>query len=127
MRLIRFLKRLIRWLPVLWKQEEWDYSYLYDLIEFKLKELKQALEKDKLHKDSNEYAKQILDCLTYLDKYRNWDKYLDFPENCCMINNNELAYIEDFVKLLGVIEKFEQTNYRLFWKTFIKYHRNWWC
>lgn len=36
----RFIKRLFRWLPVLWRQEEWDSGYIYDILDVKLKELR---------------------------------------------------------------------------------------
>ena len=35
----RFIKRLWRWIPVLWKQEDWDYDYLYEIMRIKMEEL----------------------------------------------------------------------------------------
>ena len=35
----RFIKRLPNYIKLAWDQETWDYEYLYDLIEMKLKEL----------------------------------------------------------------------------------------
>ena len=35
----RFILREVRWAPVLWNQEEWDYAYIYDLLIMKMKEL----------------------------------------------------------------------------------------
>ena len=34
-----FIKRLIAWIPVLWKDREWDHAFLYDIIHFKLSQM----------------------------------------------------------------------------------------
>jgi len=129
----RFIKRIIIWIPILWKQENWDYEYLYDLIEFKLKELRQCLKEDNLHKDSPKCARQISICLEYLYRYRNPYNYIDYPiddikfvpcENgCCrMIHTNNLNEIKR-KKIFG----YENFNYDMFWKRFLQWHLNWWC
>lgn len=45
----RFILRLFRWIPVLWNQEEWDYEYIYDLLEMKMKELYENMFHDTWH------------------------------------------------------------------------------
>lgn len=34
--LIWNIKNLIRWIPVLWNNKHWDYTFLYEVIAFKL-------------------------------------------------------------------------------------------
>lgn len=128
---IRFIKRLCCWLPVLWKQEDWDYDYLYDLIEIKLKEIRECLDKDTLVIDSKKHVKQINICLAYLDRYRNWENYIEFPhdeikfeklENGCsrMITSTKTNIT---CKKAHAFEKF---NYDMFWKRFLQWHQHWW-
>lgn len=76
----RFVKRLYRWIPVLWKQEEWDYGYMYNILELKLKELLKCIQEDDLHVEAPICSRQIKICLKYLDRYRNPDKYIKIPE-----------------------------------------------
>ena len=54
----RFVKRLGRWIPVLWNQEDWDYEYIYDLLIMKMKELKEDMSKDYWH-DQKEVQRGI--------------------------------------------------------------------
>ena len=41
----RFVRRLFIWIPILWKQEDWDYAYIYPFLKQKLQELKNAYKK----------------------------------------------------------------------------------
>lgn len=129
----RFMARLISYIPVIWKNEDWDYDYLYDLIEFKLTRMEKALRKDNLHLNSNKYAQQIRICLAYLDRYRNWTEYIEYPiddidfEPCgngCMRRVHKNSINEAKRKKVYDYEKF---HYTMFWKRFMQWHQNWWC
>ena len=41
----RFAKRLTRWIPVLWKQEDWDYEYIYDVMQLKMEEILECIKR----------------------------------------------------------------------------------
>lgn len=133
-RIGRFILRLGRWVPVLWNQEEWDFSYMYDLLVMKMKELKKDMSKDSWHnqKEVQRGIKQIDICLARLDRYRNWPDYYDYPmediyseptENGCY----KMCYASEKneKQRLGAIT-FEQKNFDKFWKDFIKWHLGWW-
>lgn len=130
----RFVKRLGRWLPVLWNQEDWDYEYIYDLLIMKMKELKEDMSKDYWHdqKEVQRGIKQIDICLKRLDMYLNWTNYYDYPmediyyeptSNGCM----KMCYSseENEKQRAGALD-FEEKNFNKFWKDFIKWHRGWW-
>ena len=136
-RIGRFILRLIRWIPILWNQEEWDFSYIYDMIEMKMKELRKEISEDTWHTEDcvKEELQQIDECLDHLDKHRNWTKYIKIPEtpkdwdefpldektglhgwNCTPEQH------EAFKKA----NEFETDNFNKFWEKFVKYHTNWW-
>lgn len=130
----RFVSRVIRWLPVLWNQEEWDYEYIYDLLAMKMKELRTSMSRDIWHdqKDVQKGIKQIDICLLRLDRWRNWPDYYDYPtedivhvptENGCY--RLEYTSEENEKQRLGAIS-FEQKNFDKFWKDFLTWHRGWW-
>ena len=128
----RFIKRLFIWIPILWKQEDWDYAYIYPLLKQKLQELKKCLKQDDLHVNSNKYAMQISICLEYLDRFLNSDNYIDYPENGFTWDKTERG--ESVLKTSKEAKRaslkhynFEQENFRMFWKRFVQWHRNWWC
>ena len=131
----RFLLREIRWIPVLWNQEDWDFEYMYDLLEVKMKELKKDMSKDYWHdqKSVQKSIKQIDVCLKRLDRWRNWTDYYEYPMediyheltedgNCYVM---KYASEENEKQRLGAIY-FEKKNYDKFWKDFLAWHQGWW-
>lgn len=130
----RFILRLFRWIPVLWKQEEWDYEYVYDLLEMKMKELRENMSKDIWHdqKQVQKGIKQINICLKRLDMWRNWTEYYEYPMDDIVYEEVEGGFLspsytseENEKQRLGAID-FEQKNYNKFWKDFLAWHRGWW-
>ena len=97
---------------------------MYDIIEFKMKELYQGLCEDTWH-DTHEVDRcklQIKVCLSRLDKYRNWDNYVDFPTDDLMLEEPSSINKEKRREALN----FQSKNYNKFWSNLIKWHRNWW-
>ena len=120
----RFIKRLPSYIKLAWKQENWDYEYMYDIIEFKMKELYQGLCEDKWHvKSEVERCKlQIKVCLRRLNNYRNWDTHVDFPTDDLISKETSFVNREKRKKAFDYRIK----NYNKFWSDFIKWHQNWW-
>lgn len=133
-RIGRFIKRMCRWIPVLWNQEEWDYAYIYDLLVMKMKELKEDMSKDYWHdqKEVQRSIKQIDLCLERLDRYLNWTEHYYYPMEDIYYEPTEdgcvrmcYASKRNEKQRLGAPE-FEEKNFRKFWKNFVKWHRGWW-
>lgn len=128
----RFIKRFFLYLPIIWRDEDWDYDYLYQLIKFKLERMAIAQDNDDLHVDSKRRATQIRICLAYLDRYRNWTDYIEYPmedigwEPCgngClkMIHKSNINEAKR-----RKVHGYEEFNYDMFWKRFLQWHRGWW-
>lgn len=129
----RFTKRLKTWIPLIWNQENWDFEYLYDLIEFKLKEFIQAQEQDYLHeqKGVQRRIRQIKICLAYLDRYRNWPNYYDYPMDDIEHVKTETGYTLKHTNSINEAKRkgvhaYEKFNYDMFWKRFMQWHQGWW-
>ena len=130
----RFIKREVRWVPVLWNQEEWDYAYIYDLLIMKMKELKKDMSKDTWHdqKEVQRSIRQIDICLARLDRYLNWPDYYDYPMEDIYSEPTEdgcykmcYASEKNEQQRLGA-HSFEEKNYNKFWKDFMQWHHGWW-
>lgn len=130
----RYLKRIITWAPVMWKSENWDYEYIYDLMELKMKELLTAQREDDIHdpKEVKRCIRQLEITLARMDRFRNWPNYYDYPtddfkwvpcENGCV--RLEHTDPDKDKQRLGAHD-FETYNYNKFWKDFLKWHQNWW-
>lgn len=132
----RFILRVFRYLPVLWKQEEWDYRYIYDLMIFKIKEIRKNISEDTLHTEDciNEQLEQIDSCLAHFDKYENWTDYIEIPEppedferwTDCEDGCKRLNFTDEEHEAYQKAHEFEEEHFKAFWDEFIKYHRNWW-
>lgn len=132
----RFIRRLYRWIPLLWKQEDWDYHYIYDLIIFKMKEIRKNIEQDTWHHPDciKEELEQIDSCLDHFDKYENWTDYIEIPEPTkdferwtdCGDGCKTLNFTDEEHEAYQKANKFEEEHFKAFWDEFIKYHRNWW-
>lgn len=97
-KLYRKTKNVIRWIPVIWADEQWDYRYLYAVLYFKLKCMEEFFRSDETHilyaENVANYIR-IAKCLTkrlhddeYLsralipfDKQYNSEDVMDFDEN----------------------------------------------
>ena len=134
-RLGRFILREVRWIPVLWNQEDWDFEYMYDLLEMKMKEIRKDMSKDIWHNQKvvQKSIKQIDICLARLDRWRNWTNYYYYPTNDIYSEPTEDGkyYVQKYAseenekQRLGALT-FEQKNYDKFWKDFLAWHRGWW-
>ena len=131
----RFILRLIRWIPVLYEQEEWDYEYIYDMLKLKMIELKENISKDTWHKERGVKRSllQINVCLSRLDRFQNWDQYIKIPEvNWELEQGNRMYFLcskeesEEYDEAILKGIEFEKKNYKKFWEDFIKWHNNWW-
>lgn len=45
----RRIHRLIAWIPVLWKDEDWDPAYLFEVLRFKISRMRREIERNKRH------------------------------------------------------------------------------
>ena len=130
----RFIARLFRWVPVLWNQEEWDFGYIYDILELKIKELRNSISKDTWHAEEcvKEELEQIDSVLDHLDKYLNWPHYVDvpLPSEEHWVHNEDgtstLYFSEEEHEAYAKASNFEEEHFKAFWDELAKFHSNWW-
>ena len=128
------VKRILRWFPIVWNQRDWDYEGIYSLLEQKMKDLREEINRDKWHDstDINKSLKQIEICMTRMDRYRNWTDYYEYPmDDIEFAESGEGLFPIKYTsesneqQRLGAID-FEEKNFKKFWKDFTEWHRNWW-
>lgn len=127
----RFLLRLIRWVPLLWRQEEWDFGYTYEVLELKLKELRENISKDTWHapEEVERALKEINSCLEHMDKYLNWTNYISIPDGEKWIKVEGGAKLEltpEQEEAFKKAREFEEEHYNAFWDELKKNSGNWW-
>ena len=133
----RFIARVIRWIPVLWKQEEWDFGYTYDILEHKIKEIRKCVSEDTWHTEDcvKEELQQIDSVLEHLDKFRNWTKYIDIPETPKDFEEfpideetglHRWECTQEQHEAYQKANEFEEEHYNAFWDEMKKNSGNWW-
>ena len=76
---IRKIKNLIRWAPIIWKDRDWDYYFIYEILKQKLKHTEAYIRKDGLHVFNEHDADSIKTAIEMIEKVQteyHIDKYL---------------------------------------------------
>lgn len=81
---IRNIKRVLRWLPIIWNDRDWDYYYIYEMLKQKLIRVEEYIRKEGVHIYNGEDAASIRKAIEMIDKVQNeyyLDKFLSESQN----------------------------------------------
>jgi hypothetical protein len=76
------IKNLWRWFPIIWKDRDWDYYYIFQVLKFKL-------EKQAKHLGGRD-AELMMTCVRLINKLQNEEYYEEYYDSRPM--NNEMMY-----------------------------------
>lgn len=76
----RFVKRLTKWVPLLWNNEDWDYAYLLEVMEMKLSELERNQREDSNHVGNERRAKEIRATIERIKRFNDDERALTEEE-----------------------------------------------
>ena len=82
LRLIRRLKRILSWLPVLWHDEDWDHAHLWHILRHKLASMRDYHNEYGVSADRLQTALQINSCVEALDRMIADDYLREWQEDC---------------------------------------------
>ena len=69
------VKNLYKWLPIIWKDRDWDHFFIYQIIEFKLRGQAKYIGTKDRHTRAKEDARDMLICANLIAKIK--DGYYD--------------------------------------------------
>jgi hypothetical protein len=73
------IKNVIKWLPIIWKQYDFDYSYSLEVFKFQLQKQAEFLESNKSRTQSASYnSKRIRTILKLMDKVYNQEYSMEY-------------------------------------------------
>jgi len=78
------VKNLYKWLPIIWKDRNWDHFYIYQIIEFKLRNQAKYIGNKNRHTTSKENARDMLICADLIAKIKEgyYDgEYMDYHKS----------------------------------------------
>jgi hypothetical protein len=64
------VKNIIKWAPIIYKDKNWDHSYIYSIIEFKLLQQRNCLVKANRHTNIWETNRDITICLNLIQRIK---------------------------------------------------------
>jgi len=76
---IRKIKNLIRWAPIIWRDRDWDYYFIYEILKHKLTFTEKFIREKGAHMFNTKDADSILKAIDLIDKVQTeyyLDKYL---------------------------------------------------
>ena len=114
-RIIRRTKNLLRWLPIIWKDEQWDYYHIYEILKYKLIFTAKHTYKHGYHINSKYDADRMMLCVRLIEKIQN-EEYMDV-----LINDDNIT----MEKIDAACYKQKKAK-RILFKLLDKYIEGWW-
>ena len=65
------VKNLIKWFPVIWKDRQWDDSYILEVLKTKIKFQADYIGKRGVHLDANIDAQRMMTCISLINKVQS--------------------------------------------------------
>jgi hypothetical protein len=82
-RFIEGIRNIIIWIPIIYKNKNWDWRYIYDIFEFKLLQQRNYLVKANRHSSIEETNRYITVCLNLIQRIKDdyySCEYLEYHE-----------------------------------------------
>jgi hypothetical protein len=99
----RRIHNLYRWLPIIWKDQDWDDFYIFEVLKFKLKNQAEYIGKRGIHLSAKRDAEIMMLCIRLIEKIQDeyyaseyfeyYKSYLKFKK----LENLELFEISETV------------------------------
>ena len=114
-RFFRRVKRVIDFLPIIYKGADWDYYYSIELFQYQLKRTADFLESDEANTmDAKATASRIRTAVELMDRVYN-HYYLDISDWSDPISMKEAA--AQHTKAERILWKFIEHNLRKWWRS----------
>lgn len=138
-RFLERIKHLVKWIPIIWSDFNWDQAYLWKMLEFKLRNMYECLSTDELTTftdDELERLKEAAEICNNLSQDRfesdSWDEILgkDYNYKSWWINTDgqyQSSVTQEQVENIHALteQKYHSLMTRLY-QVLSEYSRSWW-
>ena len=79
----RKICNLIRWTPIIWKDQDWDHTFIFKILKFKLKNQAEYIGGHDRHTTAKRDAEIIMTCVKLIDRIQDGfydSEYSDYHE-----------------------------------------------
>ena len=149
------LRRLVRWMPVIWRTRDFDYGYVLEILSHSLGELEQHLLSHDIHVNAERDAGRIHYVCQMIERHLNevssnmeyerhdkkWGETVSV--SIPIPNSNFIEWrsarlnartpqeqeqeIKEFRRAMKKAHQLEQRDWDEIWDTIKKYGQGWWC
>ncbi len=83
-RFFRRIYNLIRWTPIIWRDQDWDHTFIFEILKFKLKNQAEYIGGKDRHTRAKRDAEMMMTCVRLIDKVQDeWygREYFEYHES----------------------------------------------
>jgi hypothetical protein len=75
----RFIVKVFQYMPLLWRDEDWDWGFLMDMIQYKVSRMRKCIHNNAIISDADKVCKQMDEAVKLIDLIRedDWTKEED--------------------------------------------------
>jgi hypothetical protein len=113
--IIRRVRNVLRWLPIIWKDTDWDYYFIYEILKQKLKHTEKHIRENGFHvyhKTDADEIKKAIEMIEVVQHEYYLDKYLSGPD---WDHNGMEKSIEDHDKARQELFQYLSDNIEKWW------------
>jgi len=112
---IRQIRNVIRWIPIIWRDRDWDYYFIYEILKQKLINQEQYIREQGIHVFNKADADSIKTAIEMINKvqYEHYvDEYLSSGE---WDHNGMVKSLEDHDKARQELFQYLSDNIEKWW------------
>ena len=151
----RFIKRILEYSPILWKDVDYDYASILDMLQYKIKRTREHIEHHDFITNSQKYCKQMLEVEQLIEKIREdefckaeyeahdkkWGEsihvHIPVPGTDCTewrtnrlnvrTEKDRINELKEYRKIMHMENQRKQNAWNKLFKLMNQNMRNWWC
>lgn len=77
-RFIKKIRNVIRWLPTIWKDEDWDDFYIFEVLKVKLKHQSEYIKKRDYHVGALYESQRMETCIRLIEKIQSEEYTIEY-------------------------------------------------
>lgn len=115
------LKNLQYWLPVIWKDRDWDHHFIFEVLKHKLKAQAKYIGKRGIHTEAKKDSRNMKICVSLIQKIQDEyyeGEYLDYSESRFWFESHE-----DFPGYFALEREDVSENYDEFFKKYPRIYK----
>lgn len=114
-------KKCRQWLPVIWEDAQFDQSFLYRILAFKLERMEEFWRSDKTFGEWNQQARDIMVCKNLMKRIES-ESYINWGHK----DYNKHPYFKSPIKCWKWEQDRSKADKELFCRIFLRKVDSWW-